>query len=472
MNEGELQRQLVAGSHWWRRPQGWEAEDPDLRRLRDAPIDYEPSPLEDVTPDGLYMLRGPRRVGKSVEVKRAIGALIRRNVDPRQIIHFSCDGLRSADLRRLHRVARDQLTRPITEPRYWFLDEITAVPGWPAEIKWLRDNTDMGVDCVVLTGSSARDLEDARKELAGRRGAAVDSDRLLMPMSFRAFCHVMGMRDLPKPDPVEPRDLLSPAIDHAVAELLPWLDDLVSLWAVYCRVGGFPRAAADQVAHGDVASDFSVALWDVVHGGALQTEDFSAAQSLQLLVRLAKNLASPINMTSVAEDIGVGHHQTAQRRVKSLVDAYLAWPCHKRGDHNLPQLSAQPKVYFSDPLIARLASIRAEQVVEPDPSQLSEQQIGMALVLAIADGDPARYADFSSVMYARSSGGKEVDFCGRPLGAVAVEGKYVDDKLARETQTMRALFGGRGVLATRSKLETVGEVRAFQAGFIAYLLRA
>lgn len=48
--------------------------------------------------------------------------------------------------------------------RYWFLDEITSVPAWPEAIKWLRDNTAFGDDCVVLTGSSARDLADAQKQ--------------------------------------------------------------------------------------------------------------------------------------------------------------------------------------------------------------------------------------------------------------------------------------------------------------------
>jgi predicted AAA+ superfamily ATPase len=290
-------------------------------------------------------------------------------------------------------------------------------------------------------------------------------------MSFRSFCRALRMSDLPEPDPIAPRDFASAAVDDAVAELLPWLDDLVSLWAIYCRAGGFPRAVADQVASGDVGADFSTALWDVVHGDALQTDDFTGAQSLRLLVRLSKNLASPVNMSAVAEDVGVVSHQTAGRRVKALVDSYLAWPCHKRGDHNLPHLAAQSKIYFTDPLIARLASLRADQVGEPDPSQLSEQQLGIALVLAVAEGDPTRYADFSSVMYARTAGGNEVDFCGRPLGGVAFEGKYVDDKLGHETRALRALFDA-GVLATRAVLDTRDDgVRAIPAAFIGYLLR-
>jgi predicted AAA+ superfamily ATPase len=466
MNDGEIARQLTAGNAWWRRPTGWEADDPDLQSLRRSTLSYEPDPLVGVAPDGLYMLRGPRRVGKSVELKRKVAELIQEGVNPRRIIHFACDGLTAADLRRLVRVAREQITRPIAEPRYWLLDEITAVAGWPSEIKWLRDNTSMRADCVVLTGSSARDLEEARKELAGRRGSATRSDRLLMPMRFPALCAAMsaGPTD---PSTFRARDLASPDVDDAVAALVPWLDDLVSLWEVYCRIGGFPAAIADYLSVGDVDRRFLDALWDVIHGDALERGRFSAVQSLQLLRRLARNLASPLNMSAVAEDIGVGSHTTARERVKDLVDSYVAWPCYQRGDHQLPNLAAQEKVYLTDPLIARLPHLRADQA-EPDTSQISEQQIGLALSLNLAAGDPGRYADFTSVMYARSATRKEVDFCGRPVGT-AFEGKYTDAKLGRETQTMRAMFGG-GVLATRAKIERIDDVRCIPAAFVALLL--
>ena len=468
MNDAELARQLTAGNAWWRTPQGWELDDPDLKTLRGSRLSYTPNPLADIAAPGLYVLRGPRRVGKSVELKRMIGRLLGDGVEPRRIVHCACDGLTAGDLRRLQRVAREQLTRSADEPRYWLLDEITAVRGWPDAVKWLRDNTAMAEDCVVLTGSSGRDLEEARKALAGRRGGAVDSDRLLMPMSFRSFCAALGA-ELPDVPTVRPRDFLSKEAEDAADGLLPWLDRIVSLWEVYTRVGGFPQAVAGYLDSGDVDSAFVNDLWDVIHGDALRRENFSATQSMRLLRRLTRNLASPVNMTALAEDIGVGSHSTASRRVKDLIDSYCAWPCHRRGDGQLPNLAAQEKIYFVDPLLARLSHLRADQP-EPDASQVSEQQIGLALTLSLATGDPGRYADFSAVMYAKSATGREVDFCGRPLGQVAFEAKYTDRSLGRETQTMRAMFGGRGILATRAKVDRVDGIRALPAGFVALLL--
>jgi hypothetical protein len=43
-----------------------ERKDRDLRALAATKLDYDASPLCDVVPDGLYVLRSPRRVGKVV----------------------------------------------------------------------------------------------------------------------------------------------------------------------------------------------------------------------------------------------------------------------------------------------------------------------------------------------------------------------------------------------------------------------
>lgn len=468
MNEPELARQLTSANTWWQDPGAWEDRDRDLRGLSGSPLGYDPDPLTQISAPNLYVLRGPRRVGKSVQLKRTVARLLADGIAPRRIVHCACDGLSADDLRRLQRVVSKQLTRSEEAPRFWLLDEITAVRGWPEAIKWLRGNTAMAEDCVVLTGSSARDLEDARKSLAGRRGQAADSDRLLMPMGFRPFCAALGA-GLPELPTVPPRDFLSTEVEEAVDELIPWLDEIVSLWEVYARIGGFPQAVARYLADGDVGRDFVEDLWDVIHGDALRRENFSPAQSARLLRRLARGLCAPVNMTSLAEDIGVGSHSTAGRRVKDLVDGYCAWPCHRKGDGDLPNLAAQQKVYFTDPLLARLPHLRDEQP-PPDTSAIAEQQIGLALTLNVVAGDSSRFADFSTTMYARSATGREVDFCGRRLGPVPFEAKYTDRSLGRESQTMRAMFDGRGVLATRAKTDRIADVLALPAGVIALLL--
>jgi hypothetical protein len=72
-------------------------------------------------------------------------------------------------------------------------------------------------------------------------------------------------------------------------------------------------------------------------------------------------------------------------------------------------------------------------------------------------------------MYAKSATGREVDFCGRPLGPLAFEAKYTDRALKREAQTLRAMFGA-GVLASRATVDSIDDIRILPAGFVALLL--
>ena len=105
---------------------------------------------------------------------------------------MSVDGLRSRDLGLLIDAAGSLMPEGVC--RFWFFDEITGISdGWPERIKWLRDNdTGFRADTVVLTGSSAADLSAATKALAGRRGGALDSDRVLLPIGFRSFLRLVS----------------------------------------------------------------------------------------------------------------------------------------------------------------------------------------------------------------------------------------------------------------------------------------
>lgn len=468
MKPGEIAEILRQTNSWWRKPQeGWTREDPDLRTAAEARFFYEPRPLDGLIAGGLYILRGPRRVGKSVELKRSIANLLRRGVEPRRVIHAAVEGWRDADLGGLVRVGREQVTRGLEGPRYWFIDEITGVVGdWPNRIKWLRDNTALREDCVVLTGSSAERFDDAVKALAGRRGDAVDSDRTLLPMGFGAFCRAIGL-DLPWPAALDASDLQRTDALECFMNLQAHLNDLVDAWESYLTIGGFPRAVDDYLRAGDVRPAFLEALWAVVYGDAILRQRFSATQTQGLLAALARNLASPLNVNGLAAELSAGRDAVAAR-LEELATGYLIWPCHL-SDRGTPKLRAQSKRYFTDPLLARLAAARRPGAAAPDLTKLSEQQVGMALLRQATRQDPGSYPRFEHVLYYRTATRSEIDFVSGGRSAVPVESKYVDGPWRRDAQTLRAAFG-RGIVATRSVLEVDDDVWAVPAPLVALSL--
>jgi len=467
MNDAQLRR-LLAERSPWRARAGWEPDDADLRAAARLPLSYEPDPLADIHAPGLYVLRGPRRVGKSLELKRAVGRLLAAGIDPKTVFYCSCDGLSKQDLRRL--VAQGHsVTRTLPGPCHWLLDEVTAVPGWSQTIKELRDqDTRFREACVVLTGSSARDLEQARKDLADRRGGVADSDRLLLPMGFRAFCRALGLDELP-PQVIRPRDCLSPAAERAISDLEPWSDALADTWELYLDVGGFPRAVGELVGEGGVSDGFIQGLWDVVLGDAIRAAPLSEADVVALLGRLAANLCSPINVSRIARDVGLHGHQAAVNRIEDLIRAFLAWRCHRIRDGR-PNTAAQRKLYFVDPLLAQLAHRRDRGLPAPDAAKLTQQQIGLALARTVSLGAPAAFVQTDRVMYERTDTSAEIDFVGPDL-EIPFECKYTDARWRREALTMRARYG-RGVMVTRSPLLTGADepIWAIPASILAWLL--
>ena len=463
MRPGEIHESLTETNRWWTSPEGWADQDPDLRKAAEAPFHYTPGVLSDLIPGGLYLLRGPRRVGKSVEVKRAIANLIHDGVHPRRIVHMSMEGWHARHLIRFVNIA-EQMT--LDGRRYWFLDEITGVEGgWPQRIKWLRDNNRrFQTDTVVLTGSSSSDLREAIGVLAGRRGRAKAPDRVLLPMGFRDFADLVVKDRLPEDiGPLRIADLAD-QIEEASFGLAPWLSILVNTWETYLWVGGFPLAVSGYLRDRQVDPALWTGLWEVISGDAFRRARQTDLQTKTMLERLARSLGSPINLARIAREMDVAQF-TAQQRITDLREAFVVWPCY-REEGLKPKLKAQKKIYFSDPVYRLLTPRRL------DLSVLSEQQLGVALLRNLERESPGSYVHFDSVLHHRTKGNREIDFVGPHFGGMAIESKYVDDGPWRHAEG-RSLKASPwlGIVATRSLLDLQdGKALAVPAGMVAWLL--
>ncbi len=452
---GEKGRELAQTNPWWRPARGWERQDPDLLQAVTSGLDYHPGALADLTPGGLYILRGPRRVGKTVTTKQAISRLISEGVPPLAVVRVAADGWTARDLRT---VAQNVALPPVADgqTRYWFVDEVTGVSGdWAKQIKWLRDNDRaFGAATVVLTGSNASQLSQAAGVLAGRRGRAENVDRTLLPMGFRTFASVW-QPDVSTLPPLALADLHTPAGASAYHAALPWLDDLVRLWEVYLLYGGYPVCVAAAKAGQPVPRWFVDALFDVIHRDAFGAGSLDAAQVSSLLSRVWQSTSTPANLNSIAEDVGVSQ-PTVARHVQYLRDAYLLWRCPQLDAEWTPRDRAQDKLYPIDPVIARLPHLRRDTRDDLDPTILAEAQIGAALRRA-ALRERTTWDSDSAIFHVRTATRKEIDFVSAEFGGAAVEGKYTDSGRWRsDAQTVEASVY-RGVLTTRSVLDVSGD---------------
>ena len=420
------------------------------------------------------MLYGPRRVGKTVSVKRAVQTLLSQGVDPRQIVRVSVDGWQANRLGTLYDYVVRVLTSSIGQgaTRYWFIDEITACRGpWWMTVKNIRDNTPMADDCVVLTGSSNDGLDEAIKAFAGRRGPVEDPDRALLPMNFGDFCRSLSA-DVPDIDGLRADELMSAGARDTWLQLAPYTDNLLAAWQAYLEVGGYPKAVADWRRANRVEKPTWHALWDVVRGDAI-TSGMSEAVLGAVLQGIAERLTSLTSINSFAEEIGIGREQLA-RRLDALSSAFLTWSCPRADGAGRADRRKQQKIYFLDPLVAHLPQlVHGRSPV--DITRLNEQQLGVAVLQWNERVRPGSIRSGDWVTHYR--GGKsEIDFAGICPDSLErmtpVEGKYVSGSWRQNALGIRNSILGSGILATRDVLDvTLGEpVWAVPAAFIAFAL--
>ncbi len=468
---GQLAQEVAAQNPWWRGPD-WERRDRELTQVAQSGLNYHSGALGDLQQGCLYVLRGPRRVGKTVAMKQLVVDLLAAGVPPTAVVRVAVDGWAAKDLRTLTQNAALPRVPPGAR-RYWLLDEITSVTGdWPEQLKWLRDNDpEFGDATVVLTGSSAARLTEAVGVLAGRRGRGAHLDRTLLPMGFRTFAgHVMA--DLPPSVGRLPLNgLKTAAAADVYRDLTPWLDGLVRAWELYLMYGGYPVAVVAAKDGAAVPEWFVNDLFDIVANDVFRTSQLPATVEMALLERLWSTITSFAVYSKIGQDLGVSHEVVA-RHVGFLRNAYLLWPCPQRDDRSwTPKERAQDKVYAVDPLVARLPHLRNRARADIDTTALVEMQLGNAVRRRIVSEVPLSLTDHV-VFHVRTPARKEIDFVSEYLGGVALEGKYTEGAWRSEAATVDASQWS-GLLATRNVLELPSEgtrAWAVPAAMLAYLI--
>lgn len=465
LQRSHLLQELTRSSPWWTVP-GWPDADPHLSVAAKAPFRHIPAVLDDIGPPNLYTVRGPRRVGKSTLLKQTVVRLCREGIDPRRISYFAADALSSfTDLINLFQASRLLFPDLGTTPRYFLIDEVTSIPDWQRGLKWLRDNTPVASDCIVATGSSARDVAAGTEHLAGRRGPAVGLDRLLLPMSFPEFAPCAGF-SLPRPPRIPFATFFAEDGRRACQDALVHFGALADAFEAYLLVGGFPQAVSDFRRSGHVSDGFARDLWDVVQADLRPVGFSQSQQGLRLLERLAASLTGPVVLRSLAADLDVSH-PTVAGSLSALADAYLILLLfQERGA--VADVRKQRKVYPIDPFLARLPARHSPGAYEPETSRLAEAALAVAVFRSVEGDAVDRFGRPGRLFFYRTSGGGEVDYLVLP-DRLAAESKYVDSVSTRESRAMVANFGG-GLLLTRGAIDLKPGVTVIPAALFCWLL--
>lgn len=246
----------------------------------------------------IVALTGLRRTGKTTLLLRIGQEAIRRGTNPKDVVYFSFDEFRAADIRQVLREYEALLNRRFGERRtILLLDEIQKLPGWQDQLKALYDAWGLKVKACV-SGSESLFLRRGSKEtLAGRL-----LEYAVEPLSFREYLDFRGQ-------PTEPVGLYAGEIARA--------------FPAYVRSLGFPELV--DVTDRDVIRKYvrESLLSRVLYRdlpGIVRIRDPAALESLVNL--LLEEPGQIWHLADLGRDLGLTR-QTASQYVTLLERAFL-----------------------------------------------------------------------------------------------------------------------------------------------------
>jgi len=457
--------QIIRLNPWWTATE-WAADDPHLRRLAAMPVRLPAPQLDEIDLDrpAVHVLRGPRQVGKSTDLKLLAGRAIEAGTEPRRVVYLALDLLEGQPpAAMVETVERALELAAGGGPRLILLDEVTAAGRWQTAVKVLWDEGRIDRDVVVCTGSSAIDLaEGAAERLPGRRGAG--RDLLILPQDFAAFARALDGANPPGLG-LTVAELVSPEGQEALRGALVHLPSLQRALERYLRFGGLPAAVAEAASGAaEPSAEAQAVLWDsLVKEAGRRGASIPATQAL--LERIMRSLGSKVSWSRMAREMAVplGRRggpspdpRTLQGYIEFLAVNYFALILYFwKQDSGSGDLGKDKKVYFGDPL---LHTIAAECTGLPrDRHAEVENAVALALYRRY---EPSERSAESMVAPERlhvwgTRRGGEIDFVCGPREEVEVVEVADWEAVNRQKATApaRALPGRPSLVATREELE-------------------
>lgn len=285
------------------------------------------------------ILMGPRRVGKTYLLHHCIQALLKDGVPPKQICYLSVDSPIYVNLpleRFLDLYSDATGISYLSEPTYFFFDEIQYLKNWEQHLKSIVDTFPL-VQCTA-SGSAAAALRMKSHE----SGAGRFTDFLLPPLTFYEYLNLMGVEE----------ELVY--VERRGAQDYYGLYDVHLLnehFARYINYGGYPEVALS----GDIqANPERFVKSDIIDKVLLRDlpslYGISDIQELNsLFTSLAFNTSQEIALEELAKNSGVAK-PTIKRYMEYLEAAFLIKVVH-RVDESVRYFKRARnfKVYLTNP---------------------------------------------------------------------------------------------------------------------------
>ncbi|NPA75243.1 MAG: ATP-binding protein [Euryarchaeota archaeon] len=359
---------------------------------------------------GNHLIFGPKQVGKTTYFRLLIYDLIvNRGIDPRKIAYFSCEMLSGyTDI--LDVVKAIDIVSP--ECEYLFFDEISFVEDWQRAIKYLLDTGLLRGKSLYMTGSSSINL---KKESFPGRNLTL---REFLPLSFRNFAILFGSTELINILKTLSFEFVGISEMYTKAKkLIPFQDELNTLFYKFLECGGFPRAFYEYMENGKISEYTYDTYWrwiiyDIAKIGRSEKITHGTLRGV------LKNYGTRFSLSSIAKETEIGSHTTVREYLEILEDLYIIRNVHSYdiSRHTLIHRKMR-KAYFVDPFIYHVVQRMVYGVNRADYPALVEGVVAEAVARRVGTNVGFHY------------GKKEIDVC---FGEFGIEVKWQESVSVRD----------------------------------------
>ncbi|MCL4379235.1 MAG: ATP-binding protein [Candidatus Marsarchaeota archaeon] len=468
---------LNRSNPWWSSGSGFGALDADLKGYNSQMIKVARR-LPDMRAGSIYLIKGPRRAGKTVALKLFVQDLMENGARGGDILYYSFDGVRNQE--ELRNMLESFLGK-VHKTTYLLLDEIQGVSGWEFVIKHLYDSGALGDSITVITGSIAHLLK--REMLPGR---GIEGNVYNMrTLSFNDFCITLAgaaingaaadmfgssttkealssLLTTLKRTAIDMDDDIN-GIYAAASAAAPFSAALRKLFDLYMRTGGYPIAINDYFRNGGDGIGGNVA--DEIYNYLLNDAATLAGSALGdpakarlVLKACMRNIGSIASYNKLAAYVDL-NQKTFSSYAARLQNSYAMLTLNGV-DKDLADLRAK-KVYFADVFMHYAVGSKLDgEDVNAYYSKISNTEaIGTAVeeivaghLIRVREAEPITYESY--LKFFRNASGREIDFIYKRSSAsfVGIEVKYQNDaSLKNDIYKIKSI--SEYILLTKDTLE-------------------
>jgi hypothetical protein len=364
---------IVNQNPWWKHREKFAIFDKNLKEANEKPIFFKRKRI-DIKKGNIYVLRGPRQVGKTTYIKDSISKLISEGIDPNHILYLSSDFFVSR--RELRGAIAYFMNKNIdVTDLYIFIDEITSVKDWNLELKYISDSGTLEKARILATGSCASALRRKGELLPGR--GLEGNEYHMKPLSFRDFVLQTTDQMISTIKEAEFRDSLKELstilektsysleagfsqLFKALHQVAPFKRELSYLFNLYIRYGGYPfvvndylfkKLQSEQRQSGFVINPklSEVLMRDVI--GDITKLGKQEIFIRQILKEISEKYGSRYSFSKLASDIETTHVTTIDY-LETLEESFIITILYAF-DFNKKDIKfkGDKKIFFQDPFI-------------------------------------------------------------------------------------------------------------------------